>query len=69
MAWVLMGNHNHLDTVLRLLRHGFPGGTYEDMRRQFREALGDAALGDAALEVMPPFRRSATGNPAHPHAH
>ncbi|MEQ1852218.1 MAG: ATP-binding cassette domain-containing protein [Chthoniobacteraceae bacterium] len=29
-----------VDTVLGLLRHGFPGGVYEDMRRQFREALG-----------------------------
>ena len=29
-----------VDSVLGLLRHGFPGGVYEDMRRQFREALG-----------------------------
>ena len=28
-----------VDSVLGLLRHGFPGGVYEDMRRQFREAL------------------------------
>ncbi|MEI7820134.1 MAG: hypothetical protein WCK55_04385, partial [Verrucomicrobiota bacterium] len=39
-----------VDTVLGLLRHGFPGGIYEDMRRQFREALGQQqdlnAMGD-----------------------
>ena len=29
-----------VDSVLGLLRHGIPGGVYEDMRRQFREALG-----------------------------
>lgn len=29
-----------VDTVLGLLRHGFPDAVYSDLRRQFREALG-----------------------------
>ena len=28
-----------VDAVLGLLRHGYPGGVYSDLRRQFRDAL------------------------------
>jgi ABC-type multidrug transport system ATPase subunit len=45
-----------VDTVLGLLRHGFPGGVYEDMRRQFREALGQQqdlnAMGDRLSRML-----------------
>ena len=54
-----------VDTVLGLLRHGFPGGIYEDMRRQFREALGQQqdlnAMGDRLARVLSPEQKIILG--------
>ena len=54
-----------VDTVLGLLRHGFPGGIYEDMRRQFREALGQQqdlnAMGDRLARLLSPEQKIILG--------
>ena len=54
-----------VDTVLGLLRHGFPGGIYEDMRRQFREALGQQqdlnAIGDRLTRMLTPEQKIILG--------
>ena len=54
-----------VDTVLGLLRHGFPGGVYEDMRRQFREALGQQqdlnAMGDRLSRTLSPEQKIILG--------
>ena len=44
-----------VDTVLGLLRHGFPGTVYEDMRRQFREALVQQQDLNAMAEQLSPM--------------
>ena len=50
-----------VDTVLGLLRHGFPGGIYADMRRQFREALGQQqdlnAMGERLSRMLTPEQK------------
>jgi ABC-type multidrug transport system ATPase subunit len=54
-----------VDTVLGLLRHGFPGGIYEDMRRQFREALGQQqdldAMGERLSRKLSPEQKIILG--------
>jgi ABC-type multidrug transport system ATPase subunit len=41
-----------VDTVLGLLRHGFPDAVYSDLRRQFREALGQHQDVNAMAEKL-----------------
>jgi len=54
-----------VDTVLGLLRHGFPGGIYEDMRRQFREALDQQQnldeMGDRLNRMLTPEQKIILG--------
>ncbi len=54
-----------VDTVLGLLRHGVPGGIYEDMRRQFREALGQQqdldAMGVRLARLLSPEQKILLG--------
>jgi ABC-type multidrug transport system ATPase subunit len=54
-----------VDTVLGLLRHGFPDAVYSDLRRQFREALGQQqdvnAMADKLSRALKPEQKVMLG--------
>ena len=54
-----------VDNVLGLLRHGFPDGVYSDLRRQFRDALGQQqdinAMADRLSRVLGPEQKIMLG--------
>ncbi len=54
-----------VDAVLGLLRHGYPGGVYSDLRRQFRDALGQQQnvdeMADRLARVLGPEQKVMLG--------